>query len=68
MEGVDRLKGRVEGHCDGAVTTGEEEVGGWGGVIESYLVRLEGLLVRRAGFRGRRCGNRNEIIVLDRNH
>ena len=64
MEGVDWLEGGVEGDCDGAVAAGEEEVGWWGGVVESYLIGLERLLVKGTGFGGRRHGDWYENIIL----
>ena len=66
VESVDRFEGGVEGDCDGAVATSEEEMRGRAAVIESYLVCLERLLVMGPCFWSRRCVYRNEAIVLDK--
>lgn len=49
VEGVDGLEGRVESDGDRAVAASKEEVGGWCGVVEGHLVRLERLLYGCAG-------------------
>lgn len=49
MEGVNWGEGRVLGYCYGAVAAGEKEVCRWSGVVEGYLICLEGLLVGGAG-------------------
>ncbi len=62
VKGVDGLEGRVEGDGDGAVAASEEEVGGWCGVIEGHLVRLERLLYGCAGGGGWVDGDRDQIV------
>lgn len=62
VEGVDGLEGRVGCDGDGAVAAGEEEVGGWCGMVEGHLVRLEGLLYGSAGGGSWVDGNRDQIV------
>lgn len=64
VEGVEGLKGRIENDGNGTVAAGQEEVSGWGGVVESYLVRLESLLDGRFRYGGWESGNWDKEIVL----
>ncbi len=64
VQGVEGVEGGVGGDGHGAVAAGEEEVGGWGGVGEGALVRLQGWGVRGLGGGGRVDGDGDEGIVL----
>lgn len=64
VEGVEGLEGGVGKDGDGAVTSGQEEVSGWRGMVERYLVCLESLLDGRSGCGARGSGDWDQKVVL----